>query len=89
MAFYNLDPFGAEREDMRAALVTAAVANANRDADTDPYSIEDFMLRLGERALIAHAEPEAETLPTVTAEQGVATLEMLNAMFQGRDLRKN
>jgi len=86
IAFYNLDPFGMERDDLRSAIIAATVANVNRSSEQEPLSPEEFMPRLGERALIT--EDVAGVLPAVSPEQGVATLEMLNAMFGGRDLRK-
>jgi hypothetical protein len=31
MAFYQFEPFGEERDDLRAGIVASTVANANRD----------------------------------------------------------
>lgn len=46
MAFAQLEPFGEERADFRAALIAMIVANANRDPKRKqaPYTIDDFML---------------------------------------------
>jgi len=88
IAFYNLDPFGAEREDLRAALVAATIANTTRGDAQDPYTTEQFMPKLGERALLPAGDTESDMPEPITPEQGVATLEMLNAMFGGQDLRK-
>jgi len=44
MAFYRLEPWGAEVDDQRAALVAATVANTWR-AKGPPAKVEDFMPR--------------------------------------------
>src|SRR5690554_3321002 len=46
-AFFALEPWGTETEDWRAGLVSASIANANRDPrDTpQPYQPRDFMPR--------------------------------------------
>lgn len=46
MAYYGLEPFGQERENMHAGLVTSAVYNVNRDPKKHrkPFSPGDFML---------------------------------------------
>lgn len=45
MAFYQMEPFGAERGDLQAGIVAATVANVNRDPKKQkkPYSAQDFM----------------------------------------------
>jgi hypothetical protein len=80
-AFAQLEPFGAERGDWQAAQVAQVVANANRDSkkQKQPYTAEDFLL--------AWEEPEA-TPRRQTMEEQLRTVEMLNAAFGGRDLRK-
>lgn len=47
MAFYELEPWGAEMEDWRAGLIASTVANANRDQKRRrrPYEPQDFMPR--------------------------------------------
>ena len=48
MAYYMLEPFGAERDNLHAGLVAAMVHNVNRDPKrgkaADP---KDFMLQFG------------------------------------------
>ena len=46
MAFFQLEPFGASWENILAALPTAMLANANRDAKKQrkPFDLTDFML---------------------------------------------
>ena len=49
MAYDRLEPFGPEREDLRAGIVASTIANANRDPKRhrQPYTAEDFMPRYG------------------------------------------
>ncbi len=50
LAYYSkVEPFGERRADMRAALVAAVFANANR-GDHEPFTVEDFMLKFGPTA---------------------------------------
>lgn len=46
LAYYNLEPFGEVRADLRMATLAALIANANRDARKrkEPYTPRDFML---------------------------------------------
>lgn len=46
IAYYNLEPFGSNVEDLRHAQLMALLANANRDAKKrkKPYKIDDFLL---------------------------------------------
>ena len=44
MAFYQLEPFGEWRDDYRAGMISATLANINRGKDTKPYDVQrDFM----------------------------------------------
>lgn len=45
-AYAQLEPFGEERADYRAATIAMLIANANRDSKkrSKPYTIDDFML---------------------------------------------
>lgn len=45
MAFYSLEPWGTEVEDLRAAIIASTIANANRDPKKQrkPYKPRDFM----------------------------------------------
>lgn len=44
-AYFAVEPFGAERADLRAGIVAATVANANRDPKKrrEPFQPSDFM----------------------------------------------
>lgn len=47
MAFFSLEPWGAEVEDWRFGMLASVVANANRDPKKKrkPYEPQDFMPR--------------------------------------------
>jgi hypothetical protein len=44
MAYYQMEPFGERRADVRSAIVAAILANANREKDQKPYKVKDFVL---------------------------------------------
>ena len=46
-AYFEMEPWGTEVEDWRAALVTSTIANANRDPKkrAKPFEPKDFMPR--------------------------------------------
>jgi hypothetical protein len=74
VAFAEVEPFGEERADMRAAIVAATIANVNRKKGKAPYKVRDFM-------------PVFERRRQTWQEQ-LRVVEMLNMAFGGRDLRK-
>ncbi len=43
MAFYQLEPFGDFRADLRSAIVACTLANAHRSKEGRPFTPEDFM----------------------------------------------
>ena len=45
MVYYEQEPFGEERGDLRAGIVASTVANANRDPKKQkkPFTAQDFM----------------------------------------------
>jgi hypothetical protein len=45
MAYYELDPFGSERDDLRSGIVSAVIANVHRDPKkrSKPFEAADFM----------------------------------------------
>lgn len=47
MAYSYYEPFGPEREDQRAGMIAALIANVNRDPKhrAEPYDVEDFFPR--------------------------------------------
>lgn len=48
MVFFQLEPFGPTRDNMHAAMITAMIAEANRDREArpEPFSVDEFMLRV-------------------------------------------
>lgn len=44
-AFYGVEPWGAERDNMHAGIITAMVFNMNRAKEEHPRSFRDFMLK--------------------------------------------
>lgn len=79
MAYYQLEPFGQERDNLHAGIIASVFANANRDRKKQrkPFEVKDFMLKLG--------KPKNEKK---NAEQLLAKVEILNAAFGGVDLRR-
>lgn len=49
MAFWQIEPWGEERADRRAATVAATVANVHRPKGRRAYKAEDFMPHYGPR----------------------------------------
>jgi len=51
MAYYTLEPWGQERGDLRAGIVAATIANANRDAKKrkKPFKPQEFMPQFDKR----------------------------------------
>lgn len=43
MAYSTLEPWGQDRDDLRAGIVAATIANANRGKNQKPYKPSDFM----------------------------------------------
>lgn len=58
VAYYNLEPWGELRADLRAGIVAAAVRNGLRGKGTRSFKATDFMPQFGPRevdeALIEH-----------------------------------
>ncbi len=44
MAFYELEPFGDARADLRAGIIASTLANVNRGKETKAFTPQDFML---------------------------------------------
>lgn len=45
MAFYEMEPFGPERDNMHSAMICSLLYNANRAKNQQPLLATDFMLR--------------------------------------------
>lgn len=59
ITYYHLEPWGPERADLNAAMITSMLANIHRDPKRrrEPYTPADFMPKFGERK-----EPEQDGL---------------------------
>lgn len=69
MAYYSLEPWGTETDDLRAGIVASTIANVNRDPKKrrKPYTAQDFAPQWGK------SEPKKEEQ---TVEEQQRILEM-------------
>ena len=49
MAFYKMNPWGSDRDNLHAGIIASTVANVNRNPKRkrDPYVAKDFLLSFG------------------------------------------
>ena len=59
LAYYQTDPFGERRADLRAATTSAVIANCNRGEKQRPFTAGDFMPDFGEQP---EPEPDADLI---------------------------
>ena len=59
LAFFQLDPWGGERGDMRAGIVASVVANVNRGNTRAPFEASDFMPKFGPAKPVTKADQMA------------------------------
>ena len=45
LAYYQIEPFGETRADMRAALIAMIMANIYRKKNQPPFNLGDFMFK--------------------------------------------
>lgn len=43
LAYYTVEPFGEYRADLRSAITSCVIANANRGKNKPPFKVADFM----------------------------------------------
>lgn len=71
IAYYNLHPFGVERDNLHAGMIASMVGNANLAKGKAPFSPTDFMMQSDKERRIketqqtiaylrAHAKPKQE-----------------------------
>ena len=84
MAFYQLEPFGDFRADVRSGIVAATFANANRAKDAQPFTPEDFMPFV---PFIDRQPPKAPS-PMKTPMNAKTNIAQFKAMFSHR-IKKN
>lgn len=76
LAYYEMDPFGRDRDDLRAGIIAATVANAAHGRKRrKTYKPKDFM-------------PKFDRRPK-SWQQMLKMVEELNAAMGGVDLRKD
>ena len=73
--FYLLEPFGTAREDERAGVVAATVANVFRKKNTAPHKPSSFF------------PPYLKRKNTNTWQEQLELVEALNQMLGGKDIR--
>jgi hypothetical protein len=87
--YFDMEPFGEERADLRAGIVAATIANVNRDAKRrkKPFRPQDFMPSFGKR--VERAEAPEEVPEMRRSRRLLAIVENLNAAFGGKDIRRS
>ncbi len=76
--YYKLEPWGEERADLRAAGVSATIANVNRGKKGKTYQPSDFLLKFGKGGDVR-----------MTPEQSVKYAKHLSAMWQNEQRKKS
>ena len=74
-AYYQVEPWGEERADLRAGIVASTIANVNRGKGQKPFKPSDFM-------------PDFEPKKPQTAEQMAAFMTKFTAMHNANEARK-
>ncbi len=72
-AYYQVEPFGEERADLRSAIVATNIANGNRAKGQKPYKIEDFMPKFEKKSQ--------------SREEMIQVAAMMTAALGGQDRR--
>lgn len=78
MAYYQIEPFGDYRADVRSGVVAATLANANRAPNAKVFTPEDFMPFVAVHA--DRLKPAATSEP----ERATANVAQFKAMFAHR-----
>jgi hypothetical protein len=78
MAYYQIDPFGDYRADVRSGVVAATFANANRAPNAKVFTPEDFM-----PFVAVHAD-RLKPAATAESERAAANVAQFKAMFAHR-----
>ncbi len=74
VVFYNQDPWGPERADLNAGIISATIANVNRGKNQKAYAPKDFMPEYGKKQRRKLTDPKAQQ----------AYLRALAAMSKGK-----
>ena len=76
MAYYSVEPFGREPDDLSVGIISATIANAHKGKSKKSFKPKDFIPTYGEA-------------PKPTWQQMLAKVEQLNKAFGGKDLRND
>ena len=80
MAFYQLEPFGDFRADLRSAIVASTLANAHRSKEGKPFTPEDFMPFVHKH----HKEHRSDQPTASEADASRLNIARFKAMFAHR-----
>lgn len=85
-AYAQIEPFGEERSDLRAAIVAWTMAEVYRDPEKqkEPYPLEAFMPKFGDSS----GERGSVKVKELSPEAQRFWLELLNESFGGVDQRR-
>lgn len=79
MAFYQLEPFGDMRADLRSGVIASTIANANRAKHAQAFTPEDFMPFIDR-----HAKQSAELNADSRSKDASVNVARFKAMFAHR-----
>jgi len=76
LAFDQIEPFGANREDQRTGLIASTIVNVNKKPGKTPSKWSDFL------------PPYEKRKPNIDWRDLLSKVEALNAQLGGEDRRK-
>jgi len=74
-AYYKLEPWGEDREDLRMGIISSTIANVNRGKGGRTYKPSDFIPKFDR--------------PRQTWQEQLKVVEMLNVALKGEDRRNH
>ncbi len=74
MVYYEIEPFGEERADLRSGIIASTIANVNRGKGGKAYKPSDFIPKFEEKRQ--------------TWQEQLRAVEILNKVFKGEDRRE-
>lgn len=78
MAYYSIEPFGAERDNLHAGIIASATVNLWRDSEDEPVKPQDWQLQFG-------AEDDVVPAKATDLYDMVKTWAILNGATRGDD----
>lgn len=76
--FFELDPPIENRTEISSAIVASTIANINRQKNSKVYGLEDF---------IPKYQSEKKEFKSVSWQENLKKIELLNELFHGKDER--